>query len=374
MAVYWGNHVEPSARTALLAAATGVVLTSTAVAEPYTESADVAGDSLILTNVVGQVRLESHSGASFEVQIDVQGDDAAPGQVRLETSREGDAAVVVVAFPEDERRFVYPELPRRSRTNFRLDTARADRETVVGDILRRSHGRRYTVSGRGRGLELWADVVVRVPAGRAVTVRNGVGMVHAQGLSGDLDVSTRWGDIEVGDQAGDLLVSTGNGDLEVRGAESAKLEVDTGNGHVDLVNARSDAIRVDTGNGRVTVDDVRTDELHVDTGNGSVDAVRLEVGEVRIDTGNGSVDVELASLGAGPVVVDTGNGAIYLRLPRDANAEVNAESGHGRVRVDLDDRDVDYRRKRRDEVRFTMGNGDARVHLDTGHGSIEIAT
>lgn len=372
MTVFWGNHIEPSVRGALLAAATGAVLVCTAVAEPYTERVEVDGDSLVLTSVVGRITLESHAGSSFEITAEVRGEDAAPRLVTLQVSHEEGAAVVVVAFPEDERRYVYPELPRRSRTSFRLDASGASRESVVDDVLRRSSGRRYTVSGRGRGMELWADVVVRVPAGRGVTVHNGVGVVVAEGMGGPLDLSTRWGDVEVRSQSGDLRVSTGNGDLEVVGAEGSKVDVDTGNGHVDVNGVRATDVRVDTGNGRVSVDDVQCEELHVDTGNGSVDAIRLEVGEVRIDTGNGSVDVDLASLGAGPVVIDTGNGGISLRLPPEASADVAADSGHGRVHVDLDEREVDFQRKRRDEVRFRLGDGRARVHLETGHGSIEI--
>ena len=69
--------------------------------------------------------------------------------------------------------------------------------------------------------------------------------------------------------------------------------------------------------------------------------------------------------------IDTGSGRITLRLPADVSAEVEADTGSGGIELDLGEK-ILMREMSRDEVRFTLGNGDARIQLDTGSGRIRI--
>jgi len=59
-----------------------------------------------------------------------------------------------------------------------------------------------------------------------------------------------------------------------------------------------------------------------------------------------------------------------LALPATAGCEVQAESDSGGVRVNL--ANVKNMRREDDEVEFTVGDGSARVRLDSGSGAIRI--
>jgi hypothetical protein len=53
--------------------------------------------------------------------------------------------------------------------------------------------------------------------------------------------------------------------------------------------------------------------------------------------------------------------------------DVHAETGSGGVDLEIDRDEMQISKDQRDEVRFTMGGGDARVRIGTGSGGIRIA-
>jgi hypothetical protein len=347
-----------------------VTLAATGVrAETFEERFSFSSSRLLVGNVVGAVTVEAHDGDAFEVVARVMGEDATREAVSFDRS-DSDGASLVIGFP-DERRLSYPEMRRRTRVRFSFDPERRADDGFIGGIFRRARGQTVTVSG-GRGFEAWADVTIRVPSGGELVVRNGVGTIDCANLGGTFELSTHYGDVAVDTVEGDLVVDTGNGDVDVRGV-TGRVEVDTGNGDVDLSGAEGPLVRVDSGNGRVYATDVRCETLEIDTGNGRIEASALSTRSARLDTGNGSIELTLDAVGDGRYTLDTGNGTIDLRLPRDASVDVEADTGHGRVRLDVDDDAVEMLHRRRDNVRFRMGDGAARMRLDSGNGTIHIS-
>jgi hypothetical protein len=90
-----------------------------------------------------------------------------------------------------------------------------------------------------------------------------------------------------------------------------------------------------------------------------------------IDTGSGAVRIEFDRLGTGRLLIDTGSGSIDLGLPHRASADIRADTGSGHIRYELSDVEV-YRRDD-DALHLRVGEGEARVRLDTGSGGIRIA-
>ena len=66
---------------------------------------------------------------------------------------------------------------------------------------------------------------------------------------------------------------------------------------------------------------------------------------------------------------DTGSGGVTVRVPRSLGAEVEIDTGSGGINVDVP---FDYRRKDRSYVRGTIGDGEGRIYIDTGSGSVRI--
>ncbi len=298
---------------ALVASLVLTLLAAVAVAGEFTESFDLRVDELRVVNLIGEIVLEPADGDEFEVQVHVRGDDASRDRIDFKLKvDEGDDALLRVVFPVGkERRYVYPPLGR-GKSTITFENGGDSTSSWFGKVIKGLKGDKITVAGRGKGLEVWADVTIRVPSGRAADVRLGVGKIEAEGVAGDLVLDINSGPVSASRIRGSVLG--------------------------------------DTGSGKVAFSDIE--------------------GDVDADTGSGSVKLQLLRMGHGKFIVDTGSGGIDLILPRDASAKVTADTGSGGITVDLPG--VDIGRKKRDELRFTIGDGDSRVVLDTGSGGIRI--
>ena len=355
------------ARVALLSVVLLIAAAVAVQAGEFTETFELNAEELDLVDLIGEVRLEPASGDDFEIRVEVRGDDASRDIVEIDIDK-GRRAGVAVRFP-DEKKFVYPPLGRGKTTfNFRDETD--DKSSWLGRIFN-GLGDRITVSGRGRGVEVWADVTVRVPEGGEIAVRLGVGRIEAENVKGDLSLDINSGSVAAQNIEGSVLGDTGSGSITFRDIEG-DVDADTGSGGVVIKRCRGDRVHADTGSGSVDVDDVDCRKLHVDTGSGGVTAVGVRTDSALIDTGSGGVKLHLDRMGPGKYIIDTGSGGIDLVMPRDPSADVSCDTGSGAITVNIDGVDVDTRDK--DDVRFTVGGGDARVVLDTGSGGIKIRT
>lgn len=346
----------------------------------YSQEFHFDAQELRVTNLIGEITVEGHDGSGFEVEVHVRGEDATDGTVTFEREdgRESDFHIV---FPVDEEdRYVYPEMGRRSRTTFR--SKRGD------SWYDRLGGNRIEVRGSGKGMEVWADVFIHVPKGGEIEILHGVGAMVATNIEGRVSLAVRSGRIEALDIVGPLEADTGSGHVEVENIQGA-LAIDTGSGHVEAVVIEGDRVHIDTGSGHVRLSDARADEVEIDTGSGGVDlrgvvcheltvdtgsggveADDVEADQAMIDTGSGSVRVQLVRMGEGRFEVDTGSGTITFEMPDDPSAYVEASTGSGGIDVDV--ADAVMHRKKRDEVEFEVGSGSAQVSLETGSGGIRV--
>lgn len=320
-------------------------------AENVDRSFTIAGEKLSIVNLVGEIRVEAGTGSGFEVGVAVRGRDAGPDVIRFD-QQDGSDAHLLVQYPlKDEGTLVYPGLGRGSNSTFSppRGTAWGESDTGERSILHRG-GRQVRLRSGGRGLEVWADVTVRVPAGKKLEIRHGAGRITATNVQSDLLFDSCVGAVEVSGVRGEVSVDTGSGEVSARDTDG-DLTIDTGSGAVTLAGCRGGHVRVDTGSG-------------------SVDAEGLEVDDLQIDTGSGSVAVALTRMGKGFFVVDTGSGSIDFRVPPGASADIRADTGSGGITLDL--AQAKLRRHDDDEVAVTLGNGEASVTLDAGSGSIHI--
>ena len=326
----------------------------------FSETKSFSSNSLTVTNLIGEVRVAGHDGSDFTVVIDVQGEDASRGSVELETK--GNSLAVV--FPKSKR-YVYPGLDADKTVSFRPS---GHDESWLGALLGSST---IKVDRRGNGMEVWADVEIRVPEGGRLELRHGAGAVTAKNVEGDLDLDSHYGKVAVDSIDGDLRVDTGSGNVSVAQVRG-DVRIDTGSGDVTLAEmAAAGDVSIDTGSGDVSLTDVSGADFDIDTGSGNIDGNGLRAEGARIDTGSGSVALFLAEMGRNDFDIDTGSGGITLAIPSGAGCRVEADSGSGGVRVDIEGVN-DLRREDDGEVEFTVGGGGARVSLDSGSGAIRI--
>ena len=363
-----------------------VFLSAPAFAE-FDESHRFDARSLEVTNLIGKVDIGQATGDEFEVEVSVRGADGVRRNISIEQER-GSRARLDVVFPvDDERRFVYPEFSRR-RAQLWFREGRSS--SLLGEILRAVSGRRIRVERSGRGMEAWADLTIRVPEGRSLKVELGAGDIDVSNVTGDLALKTRAGMAEAAGLDGDVKIDIGSGGLAVRdvrgrldldtGSGSASLDrfegstlsIDTGSGPVSVTEVAADAIDIDTGSGGVTVDGLEAERLSVDTGSGSVRVESAAADAAEIDTGSGRVHLALERMGDGRFEIGTGSGGIVMLVPDDLSARFDIDIGSGGIDVDLPIAKTLH--KSRGEMRFIAGDGDASVVLDTGSGSVRVAS
>lgn len=342
---------------------------TTAQAGEFTRNYSLDADALYLYNLIGEVHLVATDGSDYEVEVNVRGEDADPDLIRIQVE-EGKRTRVLVHFPVDEEhRYVYPKLGRHSKATITLDEDADTDRSWLAKIFKGISGKRIKVSGRGSGLELWVDVLVKVPRNGQAEVRLGVGEIAAEDIEGDLLLDISSGPIHASDIEGNLLADTGSGSVEVQRI-AGEVSVDTGSGSVDVRDCAGEIITVDTGSGGVTVSGADCERFHIDTGSGGVRARGVKADRAKVDTGSGSVLLELDRMGSGKFVIDTGSGGIELILPPDASARITADTGSGSISADVPG--VHLKSSDRDHVSFTVGDGEARVILDAGSGSIKV--
>jgi hypothetical protein len=345
-------------------------LVASSPAAAFQKTFTVDARELHLVDLLGQVKVEGYDGDKFQIEVDVQGDDATPENVQV-TLDQDLFPVLRVMFPMEKRnRFVYPRMGGRSQTTFQL-SGHHDRDDLLDEMLRDQGAREIRVSGGGSGLEIWADIHVRVPRDKRLYAYLGVGTLEADKVASSVAFRTHSGHMRFSDIEGNVRGDTGSGDVL---AENVKgnISIDTGSGGVELASCDGQMVHVDTGSGRVRAREIRCEDLYIDTGSGGVEARDIRAGTASFDTGSGSITAEFLEMGDGRFLFDTGSGSIDLRLPENASADVMAETGNGRVHLDLVD-EIDLRHRGPDGVAFRIGDGAAAIAMDTGSGSIRIA-
>jgi DUF4097 and DUF4098 domain-containing protein YvlB len=378
----------PGARCGLALAAlvAATVLSAPAFAE-FDESHRFDARSLEVTNLIGKVAIRQATGDEFEVDVSVRGADGVRRNIEIEQER-GSRARLDVVFPvDDERRFVYPEFSRR-RAQLWFREGRSS--SLLGEILRAVSGRRIRVQRSGSGMEVWADLTIRVPEGASLTLEHGAGDVEVRDLVADLDIDVKAGtaeaagldgqtELRVGsgrltarDVRGELELDTGSGGISLEDFEGGELVIDTGSGSVAVSEVLARAIEIDTGSGGVTVDGLETKRLTIDTGSGSVRVESAGADAAIIDTGSGRVHLALERMGDGRFEIDTGSGSIVMLVPGDLSARFDIDIGSGGIDVDVPIAKTLH--KSRGEMRFIAGDGDASVVLDTGSGGVRVAS
>ena len=311
-----------------------------------------------LHNLAGNVTVAAATGSEVRVAATVHaaaGSSAEAeriaGLLTVTYEQVGDRWVVKAVYPLDEsRKYCYPRQAQEDSlpwflewldigsSNFKY----ADREVRV-------------VSQPGGGaLTLYADFRVEVPAGVAVKVKDGIGLIDSTGVRGaqNLDIATGAvqvadsegavavdtgsGDVRIVRQTGDVLVDTGSGDVHLEKVAAAKIDVDTGSGDIEMQES-SGALNCDTGSGDIVGRALTLgSSIYADTGSGDVSLSGdfSAVGKITIDTGSGDVTLEASPATAAPQVrmaVSTGSGEITLDLP----ASRVTHSSHGDIRAEI---------------------------------------
>jgi len=273
------------------------------------------------------------AGAQTEVERRVS---ASPeGTVRIENA----AGSVVVTGWERSEVEVTGTLGRQAG-ELSVETGGAEVEVEV------------ELRGRHRS-DGWAHLEVRVPRGSRVSVEGISTEVTVTGVAGEVAVETVSGAVRVEGAPRSASVETVSGAIAVD-ADSAEVSAESVSGAIELTGVRR-RLAAGSVSGRV-----------------SVRAEELERAEIEIVSGRAELDVTLAP--RAEVEVTSHSGGVELRLPRATSAHFRVESFSGRIDNELGPRarsTGSFTPEK--ELDFTLGDGTARVSIETFSGDVEIA-
>ncbi len=127
---------------------------------------------------------------------------------------------------------------------------------------------------------------------------------------------------------------------------------------------------VDTVNGDVTISGV-SGKVVAESVNGGLEISDL-AGDVELSTVNGGIDAEFTRLeGEQRVKMETVNGRITVNLPGDADVEISADTLNGGINAS----DFGLKTDKGfvgSDLNGKIGNGSARLSIDTVNGAIKI--
>lgn len=317
---------------------------------------ELTGREIAVFNLAGEVTVEAGSGSAVVVNVTRGGSDA--DQLRIERGPIDDWTTLRVIYPGDRVRY-------RGKDGGSTDLRVRDDGTFGGDWEDR--GRRVHVGDYRGGLDAHANMRIRVPEGQTFDLYLAVGTVSARNVNGEIRIDTHSAPVTTTETAGQLVIDVGSGHVESSDHEG-DLDIDTGSGSVEVTGVRGDRLRVDTGSGGVTATRVSVSDMLIDTGSGGVSVTDAVARDVIIDTGSGSVDL---ALNANPrnVTIDTGSGSVTMTVPPSFSAELEIDTSSGGISVDFP---VTTQTWERDHLEGTIGDGAARVLIDTGSGSVRI--
>jgi len=318
------------------------------------------GDSVAVYNLVGELRVEPGSGNDVAVQVTRGGADAARLDVQSGPLRGRETLRII--YPEDV--ISLPDWGRGWNTTLRV---RDDGTFGDGGSWRRD-GREVRITGRGRGLEAYADLQVSVPAGRRVALHLGVGKAFVSNVDGVIVVQAASADVSAERTRGTLKIDTGSGNVDVRDA-SGDVTLESGSGDITATGVHGGRVRLDTGSGNITLTGAEATELHIDTGSGDVTVTGVKGDDLSFDTGSGNVDVGLTATFRS-LTIDTGSGDVTLRVPPTIGAEVELDTGSGEF--DLGGLTIQVRRLQEDHISGTIGDGKGRLSIETGSGNVRL--
>jgi DUF4097 and DUF4098 domain-containing protein YvlB len=198
-----------------------------------------------------------------------------------------------------------------------------------------------------------AELELSVPIGTNVILESFSGPLSVSGVKGEVKLEALSGDLKINDAVGTVAAEAVSGNIDI--------------GKVDG-NVRAEAV-----SGSVVVADVNGD-IATESVSGRINILRAKSKSARAETVSGSIGYTGTIDPMGNYVFKTHSGRLTLGIPASASASVSLETFSGTV-------DSDFpvtmetgisQNGHESRVRFRIGDGRARVVLETFSGNIII--
>ncbi len=194
------------------------------------------------------------------------------------------------------------------------------------------------------------DYDIMVPASTDIDINGTFTSADVDGVEGSVRINTVQGDIFVNGGRGRIALGSVQGDVALENADG-RINVESVNGSVSVENSTG-TIRAEGVNGRIRLERITSSDVSAVTTNGSVsyDGTIERNGQYSLSTHNGDVTVIMDAEVDAVLTISTFQGDI------DSDFPLTLQRTRGRDR----------------RFTFTLGQGSARIELESFGGTIRL--
>jgi len=204
---------------------------------------------------------------------------------------------------------------------------------------------------RGRR-DLSSTLKVSVPRGADVSVETVSASIEVDGVSGDLELVSVSGSVEASGKPAEAELETVSGSIRFTG-EATAVSADSVSGSIHLRGV--------------------SERVEVSTVSGSVSVQAGAVGKADLESVSGSIEFEGSLSEGARLDAECHSGNVTLKLSGDISARFDLSTFSGRIESDFG---PEAKRTSRyapgKSLQFTLGDGDARVNIESFSGTIRI--
>lgn len=311
---------------------------------------------LIASVVAGCV---SHSGVEggFDRQFTVNG----PVTLELTTGK-GDAHITTG--PAGEIR-IHGEIHVDSWSS---DGGRSRLQQIQSNPPISQEGNLVRIGGVGKlnRSDVAVDYTIVVPQDAQLRSTSGSGDLEVRGIQGPANFVCGSGDVTASEIGGDVQVLCGSGDVKLSKIKG-QLRATTGSGDITLDTVQGET-RLQAGSGTLEISNPG-DALEAGTGSGDI-TIRGASADVRLRTSSGEIDLEGNPGATNYWDLHTNSGEVTLHVPPTATFRLYARSSSGDIDAAIPI--VMEGTTNRHELRARIGDGKARVEIQTSSGNISL--
>jgi hypothetical protein len=208
---------------------------------------------------------------------------------------------------------------------------------------------------------------IETPQETRLEAKNGSGVVHVEGVRGPVRIVSGSGGAEVQDVGDDVSLTLGSGGCRVTNVEG-RVNFTGGSGSVAFADLK-DEIRGQMGSGKIEIDRPQG-RVNIQSGSGAIRVTGARQ-DVRASSGSGPIEIRGNPAAGSFWDLTSSSGGVELSVPSSASFALTAHTSSGGIQANLP---IMIQEQSRRFLRARVGQGDARVDLQTRSGGIRIST
>lgn len=210
------------------------------------------------------------------------------------------------------------------------------------------------------------DYTILVPPDTQIHGVTGSGGMDIKGIEGPANFTTGSGKISAADLAGDVQALAGSGDIRLSNI-AGQVQLTVGSGDVDL-NAVRGEIRAQSGSGEIQIEQPK-DTVIATTGSGNIRVTDASP-DLRLRTASGNIAIDGNPGASNYWDFHAASGSVTLQVPPAASFRLYARSSSGEIDAAIPI--VMEGTAGKHELRARIGDGKARVEIETSSGNIAL--